>query len=104
VLLVIGADREPHGLDALGKRFGLEVEWIDGSTRMIDKAERRIRAGSVSGIIVLDGYMPHRHFVPLLAASRATGVPLAYGGRGGKGALGTAADALAPGLAARRVA
>ena len=48
--------------------------------------------------------MPHRQFDALLGASRATGVPFAYGGRGGKGALAAAGEALAAALAARRVA
>jgi hypothetical protein len=103
-VLIVGADRAPRGLDTLAERLGLPVEWIEGSTRTVNQAERRIRGGTVAGLIVLDGYMPHRMFDALLAASRATGVPFAYGGRGGKGALATAAEALATALAARRVA
>jgi len=103
-VLVVGADRAPHGLDTLEARLGAPVEWIEGATRTVDQAERRVRAGSVAGLIVLDGYMPHRLFDALLAASRATGVPFAYGGKGGKGALAGAGEALAAALAARRVA
>lgn len=104
VVLVVGADRAPHGLADLGERLGAEVEWIDGATRTVEKAARRVRGGTVAAVVVLDGYMPHRHFVVLLAAARLANVPVAYGGRGGKGALGAAGDALAAALQASRVA
>ena len=103
-VLVVGAEQEPHGLKALGERLNAAVEWTKGTTRMVSQAERRVRAGTVAGLIVLDGFMPHRMFDTLLAASRTAAVPFAYGGRGGKGALTAAGDALAAVMAARRVA
>lgn len=99
-VVIVGADRAPHGVSEIGKRLGREVEWIDGSTRTVEKVERRIRNGSVGGVIVLEGFMPHRHFVNILAAARAAYVPFAYGGRGGKAALVGAADTLATALKA----
>lgn len=102
LVLVIGSDRAPHGLSALEERLGVWVEWIEGSTRTVDQAVRRIRSASVAGLIVLDGFMPHRLFGVLLTASREAGVPLAYAGRGGKAALAAAGRALAAALAARR--
>ena len=99
-VLIVGGDRAPHGLDALTSRLGAEVEWIEGTTRKVEQAERRVRAGSVGGVIVLDGYLAHRTFGALLAVSRATGTPFAYGGRGGKSALALAGEALAGPLGA----
>lgn len=103
-LLIVGADRAPHGIDALAERFGLTAEWVEGTTRKVEQAERRVRSGSVAALVVLDGYLSHRTFGALLAASRATGTPFAYGGRGGKAALAAAGDALAGSLGARSVA
>lgn len=103
-MLIVGGDRAPHGIDALAARFGLPVEWVEGTTRKVEQAERRVRSGSVAALVVLDGYLSHRTFGTLLAASRATGTPFAYAGRGGKAAVAAAGEALAAPLAARRVA
>lgn len=99
-VLIVGGDRSPHGLDGLADRFGLPVEWVEGATRKVEQAERRVRSGSVAALVVLDGYLSHRTFGALLAASRATATPFAYAGRGGKAAVAAAGEA----LAARRVA
>ena len=104
VVLVVGGDRAPHGLEALAARLGLPVEWVEGTTRKVEQAERRVRSGSVAAIVVLDGYLSHRMFQALLDASRATGTPFAYAGRGGKASVAAAGEALAASLGARSVA
>ncbi len=104
VVLIVGGDRAPHGLDALSARLGASVEWVEGSTRKVEQAERRVRAGSVAALLVLDGYLAHRTFGALLAAARASGTPLAYAGRGSKAAVAAAGEVVERALAARRVA
>jgi len=101
-VLIVGGDRAPHGLDALAARLGLPVEWVEGTTRKVEQAERRVRSGSAAAVVVLDGYLSHRTFGALLAASRAMGTPFAYAGRGGKAAVAAAGEALAACLGARR--
>lgn len=103
-VLVVGGDRAPHGLDALGVQLGAPIEWIEGTTRKVEQAERRIRAGSVAALLVLDGYLAHRTYGALLAAARASNTPLAYAGRGSKAAVAAAGEAVARALASRRVA
>jgi hypothetical protein len=104
VVLVVGGDRSPHGIDALSIRLGADVEWVEGTTRKVEQAARRVQAGSVRALVVLDGYLAHRTFGALLAVSRATGTPFAYAGRGGKAAVAAAGEALAGSLGVRSVA
>jgi hypothetical protein len=104
VVLVVGGDRAPHGLDALAARLGASVEWVEGTTRKVESAARRVQGGSVAALVVLDGYLAHRTFGVLLAVARGTGTPFAYAGRGSKAAVAAAGEAVAAALGARRVA
>lgn len=71
------------------------LEWIDTTrqgTHAIGNLERRIRAGRLTGLVVLEGMISHRHSDPLISAARQVGLPCAYAGRGGRAALARALD------------
>lgn len=62
------------------------VEWIDtgqGGGHAIGNLATRIRQGRVSGLILCDQAISHKHSEPIVAAARATHVPVAFAGKGG---------------------
>ena len=79
-------------LELLRKRFGITPEWIEteSGVKGVMSLETRIRERNVSAVVVLDGLISHKHFEPIVAATRQTGIPLAYGSTAGIGALSKA--------------
>lgn len=62
------------------------VEWIDtaqGGAHAVGNLATRIRQGRVSGLILCDQAISHKHSEPVVAAARATHVPVAFAGKGG---------------------
>lgn len=62
------------------------VEWIDtgqGGAHAVGNLATRIRQGRVSGLILCDQAISHKHSEPIVAAARASHVPVAFAGKGG---------------------
>lgn len=66
--------------------FDTVVEWIDtgqGGAHAVGNLATRIRQGRVSGLILCDQAISHKHSEPLVAAARQVHVPVAFAGKGG---------------------
>lgn len=88
-VVLVGGLAENKRLDLLQERFGITPEWIEteGGVKGVMSLETRIRERNVSAVVVLDGLISHKHFDPIVAATRQTGIPLAYGATAGIGSL-----------------
>jgi hypothetical protein len=89
-LVVVGGVPRPERARALPKEVAERIEWIDTTrqgTVAIGNLTQRLKARRVSGLVLLEGIVGHRHTDPLVSAARDGGVPVAYAGKGGKGAL-----------------
>jgi hypothetical protein len=89
-LVVVGGVPRPERARALPREVADRIEWIDTTrqgTVAIGNLTQRLRARRVSGLVLLEGMVGHRHSEPLVHAARDGGVPIAYAGKGGKGAL-----------------
>jgi hypothetical protein len=89
-LVVVGGVPRPERARALPKSVAERIEWIDTTrqgTVAIGNLTQRLRARRVSGLVLLEGVVGHRHSDPLVSAARDGGVPVVYAGKGGKGAL-----------------
>jgi hypothetical protein len=89
-LVVVGGVPRPERARALPKSVAERIEWIDTTrqgTVAIGNLTQRLRARRVGGLVLLEGVVGHRHSDPLVSAARDGGVPVAYAGKGGKGAL-----------------
>jgi hypothetical protein len=92
-LVIIGAlaGREKSG--SLPPDFAAEVEWIDterDGVHAVGNLPQRIRQGRVSGVVILDRIVSHKHTEPVVAAAREARVPVAFAGQGGRAQLGRA--------------
>ncbi len=92
-LVIIGAlaGREKSG--SLPVEFDLEVEWIDterDGVHAVGNLPQRIRQGRVSGVVILDRIVSHKHSEPVVAAAREARVPVAFAGQGGKAQMARA--------------
>ena len=88
--VVVGGVPRPERARALPKDVAERIEWIDTTrqgTVAIGNLSHRLRARRVSGLVLLEGIVGHRHSEPLVSAARDGGVPVVYAGKGGKGAL-----------------
>lgn len=89
-LVVVGGVPRPERARALPKEIAERIEWIDTTrqgTVAIGNLTQRLRSRRVSGLVLLEGIVGHRHSEPLVHAARDGGVPVVYAGKGGKGAL-----------------
>lgn len=88
-VVLVGGRVENKKLELIQKRFGFEAEWVEteNGVRGVQTLEGRILDGNVTAVVVLDGLISHRHFDPLVAATRQTGTPFAYGATAGSGSL-----------------
>lgn len=96
LVVVGGVSKRERGLE-VPVALKAHLEWIDTTrqgTHAIGNLERRIRAGRLTGLVVLEGMISHRHSDPLISAARQVGLPCAYAGRGGRAALTRALDEL----------
>jgi len=92
-LVIIGAlsGREKSG--SLPADLTLDAEWIDterDGVHAVGNLPQRIRQGRVSGVIILDRIVSHKHTEPVVAAAREARVPVAFAGQGGKASLARA--------------
>ncbi|MEI9953352.1 MAG: hypothetical protein WDO74_31350 [Pseudomonadota bacterium] len=92
-LVIIGAlaGREKSG--ALPAEIAADAEWIDterDGVHAVGNLPQRIRQGRVSGVVILDRIVSHKHTEPVVAAAREARVPVAFAGQGGKASLARA--------------
>jgi hypothetical protein len=92
-LVIIGAlsGREKSG--ALPAEVAIDAEWIDterDGVHAVGNLPQRIRQGRVSGVVILDRIVSHKHTEPVVAAAREARVPVAFAGQGGKASLARA--------------
>lgn len=97
-LVIIGAlsGREKSG--SLPEDLALDTEWIDterDGAHAVGNLPQRIRQGRVSGVVILDRIVSHKHTEPVVAAAREAKVPVAFAGQGGKASLSRALAQLA---------
>jgi hypothetical protein len=88
--VVVGGVPRPERARALPRDIADRIEWIDTTrqgTVAIGNLTQRLKGRRVSGLVLLEGIVGHRHSEPLISAARDGGVPVAYAGKGGKGAL-----------------
>jgi len=89
-LVIIGAlaGREKSG--ALPVEVAADAEWIDterDGVHAVGNLPQRIKQGRVSGVVILDRVVSHKHTEPVVAAAREAKVPVAFAGQGGKASL-----------------
>jgi len=92
-LVIIGAlaGREKSG--SLPAEIAADAEWIDterDGVHAVGNLPQRIRQGRVSGVVILDRIVSHKHTEPVVAAAREARVPVAFAGQGGKASLARA--------------
>ena len=92
-LVIIGAlaGREKSG--SLPPELAADAEWIDterDGVHAVGNLPQRIRQGRVSGVVILDRIVSHKHTEPVVAAAREARVPVAFAGQGGKASLARA--------------
>jgi hypothetical protein len=92
-LVIIGAlaGREKSG--SLPADVAADAEWIDterDGVHAVGNLPQRIRQGRVSGVVILDRVVSHKHTEPVVAAAREARVPVAFAGQGGKVSLARA--------------
>lgn len=92
-LVIIGAlsGREKSG--SLPAELDADVEWIDterDGVHAVGNLPQRIRQGRVSGVVILDRIVSHKHTEPVVAAAREARVPVAFAGQGGKAQMARA--------------
>jgi len=89
-LVIIGAisGREKSG--ALPAELASDAEWIDterDGVHAVGNLPQRIKQGRVSGVVILDRVISHKHTEPVIAAAREARVPVAFAGQGGRASL-----------------
>jgi hypothetical protein len=86
ILLGGGRPLPPGMLESIAARLGVPLEHhpIDhDNPRAAQTLLARIKSGKVSAIILIEGFMRHSTFKPLVDACSVGGVPYAYSGKGG---------------------
>jgi hypothetical protein len=89
-LVIIGAisGREKSG--ALPAELAVDAEWIDterDGVHAVGNLPQRIKQGRVSGVVILDRVVSHKHTEPVVAAARDARVPVAFAGQGGRASI-----------------
>ncbi len=73
------------------------TEWVDtqdGGGKSVGNLPQRIRQGRLFGVIICDQAVAHKHTDPLVAAARASGVPIGFAAKGGAGSIARALEAI----------
>jgi hypothetical protein len=90
-VVMVGGLVKREKLDRVRARTGIEVEWIGlaagKSAAAVTALAKRIRAGRLAALVLLNGLMSHKESEPLVAAAREVGLPVAYADKAGKGSL-----------------
>ena len=92
-LVIIGALAGREKSAALPAEVAADAEWIDterDGVHAVGNLPQRIRQGRVSGVVILDRIVSHKHTEPVVAAAREARVPVAFAGQGGKASLARA--------------
>lgn len=92
-LVIIGALAGREKGSALPAELSMEAEWIDterDGVHAVGNLPQRIRQGRVSGVVILDRIVSHKHTEPVVSAAREARVPVAFAGQGGKASLARA--------------
>jgi hypothetical protein len=74
----------------LPAEIAADAEWIDterDGVHAVGNLPQRIKQGRVSGVVILDRVVSHKHTEPVVAAAREARVPVAFAGQGGKASL-----------------
>lgn len=91
--MIIGALSGREKSSALPEEMTDEVEWIDterDGAHAVGNLPQRIKQGRVSGVVILDRVVSHKHTEPVVAAARDARVPVAFAGQGGRASLARA--------------
>jgi len=89
-LVIIGALSGREKTGALPAELASDAEWIDterDGVHAVGNLPQRIKQGRVSGIVILDRVVSHKHTEPVVAAAREARVPVAFAGQGGRASL-----------------
>jgi hypothetical protein len=92
-LVIIGALAGREKSSSLPPEVAADAEWIDterDGVHAVGNLPQRIRQGRVSGVVILDRIVSHKHTEPVVAAAREARVPVAFAGQGGKASLARA--------------
>jgi len=92
-VVVIGALAGREKAGSLPAEVAAAVEWIDterDGAHAVGNLPQRIRQGRVSGVVILDRIVSHKHTEPVVAAAREAKVPVVFAGQGGKASLARA--------------
>ncbi|HEY0463942.1 MAG TPA: hypothetical protein VGC79_07025 [Polyangiaceae bacterium] len=92
-LVIIGALAGREKSSSLPAEIAADAEWIDterDGVHAVGNLPQRIRQGRVSGVVILDRIVSHKHTEPVVAAAREAKVPVAFAGQGGKASLARA--------------
>jgi hypothetical protein len=92
-LVIIGALAGREKSSSLPAEIAADAEWIDterDGVHAVGNLPQRIRQGRVSGVVILDRIVSHKHTEPVVAAAREARVPVAFAGQGGKASLARA--------------
>lgn len=89
-IVVVGGLRKEAKLQALQRRFGVQVEWheIDSDAPCeVDSIVGRIRSGRVGAVILLTGLMAHKVREKIVPVCNQYNVPYSTAATGGIGAV-----------------
>jgi len=92
-LVIIGAISGREKSSALPAELAADAEWIDterDGVHAVGNLPQRIKQGRVSGVVILDRVVSHKHTEPVVAAAREARVPVAFAGQGGRASLARA--------------
>jgi hypothetical protein len=92
-LVIIGAISGREKSSALPAELATDAEWIDterDGVHAVGNLPQRIKQGRVSGVVILDRVVSHKHTEPVVAAAREARVPVAFAGQGGRASLARA--------------
>lgn len=92
-LVIIGAISGREKSSALPAELALDAEWIDterDGVHAVGNLPQRIKQGRVSGVVILDRVVSHKHTEPVVAAAREARVPVVFAGQGGRASLARA--------------
>lgn len=103
-IVIIGALTGRDRTEGIATELAKHVEWIDTAREgsgAVGNLPQRIRQGRVAAVVILERAVQHRHTEPVMAAAREAGVPAAFAGKGGSGALARALEQLEHSFAQR---
>lgn len=104
-IVLAGGMYIPEKVNSIYERFGLKVDWhaIDhDNPKAYGPLIGRIRGGKVGVILLVEGFMRHDVFKPIVDACSTCSVPMAYVDKAGVASIAAAFDELERKLATRK--